>query len=470
MHFLNLRIRTVLFLLPLGLTLLHHPQAAFGQFGTVGGVYIDSKGMLRETSTLSPDERLELLRAEAAEQPASRELAAGSPLRKVSLRRLEAAVKGIHEAGDAGKPLPAEMRYLAGLNGVEYVFFYPQVGDVVLAGPAEEWKQVSTGEVVGTDSGRPVLHLEDLIVALRYAFADNADEFIGCSIDPTPEGLRNHAAYVRRLGGRIDRSRLKQIFVGMEQAIGPQAATVYGIDGSSRFALTLLAADYRLKRIALGHDRPPVPQVVNYLDLAAKQFTPGGQPQHQWWFLADFDAIYYTPDELAFQLAGQGVKVATAPALLQDAGSKEKQSAKATLAARQFAETLTKQFPAVAAKIPVFAELQNLIGLSVAAELVAQKHFDADPASATSHWRPTHLLDPKACPLRQLPVPQNVPSIASYRLVRGRHWLISVSGGVEINPRGLAGREARRNPPDGKLAAAREDSGLPKDVGRWWWD
>jgi len=474
----------------------------------IGGVYIDAQGMLRQTASLSPDERLKILRANAVGQPNSKQLAAGSPLRKVSLKRLEAEVQRLHQQN---KSLPADIRYLAGLTHVQYVFFDPARNDVILAGPAEGWKQVDSGEVVGTTTGRPVLHLEDFIVALRYAFTQQArPPFIGCSIDPTQKGLRNYAAYLRKIG-RIDRSRVKPIVAGMEQAMGPQQVRLFGVTPSSRFAVMMVAADYRLKRLAMGHDRSPVKQVVNYLDLAAQRPLGRRQPQHRWWFVAEFDAIQHTKDRTAYELIGSGVKVATAPTAAKRNGRKQRP----TPAARQFTATFNKHFAALAKKVPVFAELENAIGLAVAAEIIAQHYFgevstgmvpkDNGPSngpgngkketsstttpsaedSATAQplggarrdgnhggrtWKPVHFLNGTDCPVAQYPVPKTVPAIASYRRARGKKWLISVSGGVEISPTQLVQQQTKPTPEESELPGVRTGIHPPQKHPRWWWD
>ena len=59
------------------------------------------------------------------------------------------------------------MRNLAGLTRVQYVFCYPETGDIVIAGPAEAWGEAPSGRMLGIESGRPVVELQDLIVALR---------------------------------------------------------------------------------------------------------------------------------------------------------------------------------------------------------------------------------------------------------------------------------------------------------------
>lgn len=427
----------------------------------VGGVYIDPKGMLRETSSLAPDERLQLLRLQHVGQGGGEVAGRSSALRKISLRRLEAVVRRHHRQNVR---LPAEVRFLAGLTHLRYVFFDPAANDVILAGPAEGWKQLPTGEVVGRQSGRPVLPLEELIVALRYAFTERArPPFIGCSIDPTPEGLKNYAAYLRS-AGRIDRSRLPQILAGMARAMGPQQVRIFGIDPGSRFAVTLVAADYRLKRIAMGHDPSPVQGVVNYLDLAARRSISARQPQHRWWFVARYDALQHTPDGNAWELVGQGVRVSTAPT---SAGTKNRPR-KAAPAARQFAELFTKHFPALSRAVPVFAALENDVSLAVAAEIIARRYYGS--AKQSARYRPSHLADRAACPVPRYSVPRLVPSLVSYRRGRNRQWLISVSGGVEINPTQLVKKTARAAEEKSELPALQKTVRLPAAETRWWWD
>jgi hypothetical protein len=462
-------------------------DAALAQtgFGAVGGVYIDPQGMLRETSTLSEQDLRNKLAGEAQAGRPSPDVAAGSRLRKVSLRRLEQAVSEIHEAG---KPLPAEYRFLAGLTGIRYVLVYPESGDVVLAGSAEGWRQLPSGDFVGLASNRPVMQLDDLVVALRYSFADHGPgSFLGCSIEPTAQGVQAHDAYVRRLGG-MDGSQVDQVVQGMEQAVGPQDIHVYGINPSSRFALQMVAADYRLKRIALAHDPSPVAKLPSYLDLAAKTVNSGPQRQHRWWFVGHYEAIRQTADRLAFEFEGAGLKVDTAPT--QGAAQKVKNSEKPSRPAKLFAELASKRIPELAEKIPAVAELQNLVALAVAAVLI-RRQFEGqesggdseasaavDPSvgeargvkSEPHRWHPRHFLDDKACPVATLEVPKKTPSLANVRFVKNQFWLFSVSGGVEIDPSRLADAEHLKAAAGPRLGESRLQSSPPADDAIWWWD
>src|ERR1700748_2490572 len=154
------------------------------QFGfrnpSVGGVKIDTDGVVSNPKVG------ELKQLQAAWQKGLEQIPADlekwTDLRFVSLKQLESEVAA---ARAAGKPLPDAVRYMAGLQRVRYVLVYPDKQDIVLAGSGESLKLDSLGSVVGATSGRPVLTIDDLMVALRVAESSNASG-ISCSIDPTP--------------------------------------------------------------------------------------------------------------------------------------------------------------------------------------------------------------------------------------------------------------------------------------------
>src|SRR5579863_7907170 len=224
-------LRSLVFVGLITLIVAGSEQISHAQFAGVGGVYIDPNGMLRETSTLAAgDLRAKLETAFSGAKP-SGQVSTASPLRKISLRRLEQALAALRETGESP---PADMRFLAGLNSIKYVLIYPEAGDVVLAGPADAWQQLPSGDIVGRRSNRPVLQLDDLVTALRYAFANQAvDGFMGCSLEPTEQGVKAHSTYVQRLAG-MDGSQIPQVIQGMEQAMGPQDIHVYGVARGSR--------------------------------------------------------------------------------------------------------------------------------------------------------------------------------------------------------------------------------------------
>ncbi len=105
-----------------------------GPGGGVGGVDVDAKGVLSRVET-PRSTRLDEARSKAL-LGISENLRRSSPIRKVSLRQLEAEIAK-HAANQ--EPLGSDILYLAGLQRIQYVFAYPETRDIVVAGPAEGW-------------------------------------------------------------------------------------------------------------------------------------------------------------------------------------------------------------------------------------------------------------------------------------------------------------------------------------------
>src|SRR5439155_21434104 len=146
------------------------------------GVYVDSAGVLHKLSTTTDASLVAVHRAgmEATQTGDPRRAAA---LRKVSLTRLEREVQLL--AAQGREPSEA-MQALGGLKRVKYILVYPETGDIVLAGPAGDWRCDAEGRFVD-DRSAPVLHLDDLVVTLRNATTSHGQ--FGCSIDPRKENL-----------------------------------------------------------------------------------------------------------------------------------------------------------------------------------------------------------------------------------------------------------------------------------------
>jgi hypothetical protein len=209
--------------------------------GNAGGVYIDADGTVRYRLT-DADKRLEQTRARARSNAIGRK---DEKLCYISLPKLFTELQSLR---DAGKEAPERLRYLGGMTQLRYVFVYPDEKDLVIAGPYEPVDASNKLQPVGQRTGRPVLQLEDLIVALRRAGRSNPHQPFGCSIDPAPDALQKSGQVMRDYAGRTRRERMD----AMAKALGPQAVSVFGMPADTRIAFTCLAADYKLKRISLG--------------------------------------------------------------------------------------------------------------------------------------------------------------------------------------------------------------------------
>lgn len=432
-------------------------------YGQVGGVAFDARGEVRLAEPLSETE------LEAARQTLpvpTAEAAQAAPRRVVSLRRLEAALDRMREPGGTldCDQLPGDLRFLAGLHRIDWVLCPPEAQDVWFVGPAGGWGADETGRPVATSSGRPVLELDDLVIALRYAFpVGETDDFIGCSIDPTPAGLTGVERLLQQ-HRRIDAARAGPLARALEQAAGPHEVTLFGIPPDSRFAHKLVSADYRLKRLALGHDPAPVAAWKSSLDLLTQRGAVGRMPQQRWWFAPAPRALRASDDRRTWRIDPQPLQVQTARRL----GDGEAPTP-ATREATQFAELATRLLPDVVTRVPVFAELQNLLALALAAEIVRHRAESADSVAVQVNdrgWYPGLLLDAARIATWRGSIPRQTAPLAQVRPGAKGAWICTVSGGVELRPEDLvrqAGELRETSPLPGHPAA-------PADPSRWWWD
>ena len=136
----------------------------------VGGILVNSKGLLKRATNGSISQLRRMRQKHLRTNPVPTAIAQKSKLRKISLRKLEEQIVRLRKKN---LPLTEEIKYLAGLQSIQYVFIVPKQHDVVIAGYAEGWKVSKSGHLVGATTGRPVMNLDDLIIALRTAAASS---------------------------------------------------------------------------------------------------------------------------------------------------------------------------------------------------------------------------------------------------------------------------------------------------------
>lgn len=436
-----------------------------GGAGTIApypnGVLVDPEGVLRPGLRRDPDRRLAALHASARAKLRHGSARGTSPLRKVSLPRLEEQVR-LRTA--AGRPPTETMQVLAGLQRIEYIFVYPESGDLVLAGPAGDWIVDAENRVVSVESGQPVVRLDDLIVVFRQAMAGAG---FGCLIAPTQEGLARVQAFVEESNkSALPRHERKAWLASLGSELGRQEIQVWGLDPRTRAARVLVEADYRMKLVGMGLEEG-VDGVVSYLDLV-KVVPLREQPPMdvlRWWFTLNYEAVLASEDRRAFAIRGQGVKVLSENELLTAQGQRI-HTGKSDALNRQFAESFTTHFEALCQKYPVYAELRNVCDLALAGALIGRQDLASEAG-----WEMTCFGDSETLEAARGAAPREVDTVVSHRVVRGVHIMAGVSGGVSVEPASLAGPSAMETERDGVLngrhsAARLED--LPRSA--WWWD
>jgi hypothetical protein len=427
----------------------------------VFGIAIDSSGVLSTKEFSDTTGRLMARRFADAKAALPGDMQRWSDLRKVSLVKLEQAVASRIEKG--ASPDDA-MCHLAGLQRAQYVFVYPDERDIVIAGPAEGWVEDLSGRAVGLTTGRPTLLLEDLLVVLRaYPPGSRAKPFIGCTIDPRPEGLAQLARFQKTIPAAISEEQRElatvQIAKGMRDSLGLSNIRVFGVSDKTHFAQVLIEADYRMKLIGIGLEAPPV-EIVTFIGALNSARMSAMQ---RWWFTPHYDCVKVTDDRLAMELVGQGVQLQNEDMALGPDGRLMAGGKKPNKASTQFTSSFTKKYAQIAARAPVYAQLRNMFDLVILAAFICEQDY-----YGRAGWRPGVLAQEDQLPVETLATPRHVQAVVN--AVWKENQLFVPAGGVSIHPHLAMEASRRQSDKDGKLKLRRENIAEKVPADRWWWD
>jgi hypothetical protein len=415
-------------------------------FNIVGGVSIDAAGMLTNANRDKLGRLSQILRD--AMDPVPNAMNQTSGLRKVSLRKLEAAIRQVVESG---KDLPDPVVYLAGLQRIDYVLVYPDEKDIVLMGPAEGWRLDPQGYIVGVTTGRPVMLLDDFLVSLRAALGKPS--VLSCSINPTPEGIRRVGSLMRQMRGADAQSAA----AGVEEQLGPQTITVQGVPDSTHFARVMVGADYRMKRVSLALDPSPVQGLPSYVEMA-KATGAGRNMLPRWWLEPDYQPLLRDEAGLAWEVRGSSVRCLTENDYL-DANGVAHPSGQADPISQRWADLMTSRYEDLAVADPVFGQLRNCMDMAVVTALIAKQRLFVKAGASFPMLSGEHrgLLTAK------LPAPKQVSTNASL-VHKGKKTMIA-AGGVKINPWTAIEKTEKK----ASLAEVLAKASDPDHV-NWWWD
>lgn len=389
-----------------------------GGLGGVGGVLIDPQGMvsLKQERPVSPAALKKQLN-----QFAQNKLPAGmiveTPDRVLSLKNLEALVASHLEKKT---DLPLELLCLAGMQRIDAVIFDSERKDVYLTGPAEPFGPDGQGRMIGLNSHRPPLLLEDLLTALRSV--QQNDMTIGCSIDPTPDNMQSLQNYLRQNSTPATAAQVQQRFRVMASVLGNQEISVWGVPTDSHFAVALVEADIRMKRISLGVDSAGVPGIRSHLSM----LRPQGNSLQRWWFVPMYEPLETNAEQTLFRLKGQRAKL-LAQEEISDASGRRADANTTRQSTEKFAQLFTENFQSLADKSSAFAELQSLYDLAVVAALIRSagpRHLGADPFPV--------LTSAEKLPLPVYAVPKSLPSTSTFRSA-GTGTILGLVGGVTMD-------------------------------------
>lgn len=427
------------------------------------GVRVDPNGLLGSLSKTERTNRLKQLNIKVRKASLNADMSKSSPLRMVSLTRLE---KAVAEQIADGQPVVESMRNLAGLTKIQYVFLYPETGDIVIAGPAEGWGYEANGWPVGAESNAPTLQLDDLVTVLR-TFSDGGMNIFGCSINPRQQGMKDLKEFAEAslARGPLSSSGTRRWARQLQEKLGLQDIQVYGVPASSRVARVIVEADYRMKMIGIGK-MDAGPEIPDYFELmsVSEQKATGSLDALRWWLTMKYSDVMHSADKNTFEIRGASVLCQSENQFVTSQGQRV-QTGKAEATNRLFASNFTQQYEKLAEKDNVFADMQNVFDLALVGALLRTER-----AADRLGWDLGVFANDGNYKTATYDAPKEVESVVNYRVFRGRDVVVQVAGGVRADLMSVVKNKdvVKSAPRLENVSASAKAPALPE--GRWWWD
>lgn len=151
----------------------------------------------------------------------------------------------------------------------------------------------------------------------------------------------------------------------------------------THFARVMIEADYRMKRMAIGIERAPVP-ITTYADVMR---TAGHGTLERWWLTPFYEGVLSTPDRLGVQLSGQGVQLKTQLKFVNELGAIVDSGRSPNRAATAYAKSFTSQYQALSQASTVYAQLRQLCGLLIVTAFMQRHRQESSSQPSTQGSR-----------------------------------------------------------------------------------
>jgi hypothetical protein len=217
-----------------------------------------------------------------------------------------------------------------------------------------------------------------------------------------------------------------------------------------------------MKLIGIGLENPPA-KITSYVSKA-KPGSVASNALQRWYFQPNYECVRVTEDNLAMELVGEGVKLSGQSEVVGADGNRGAGGPK-NPASEAFTTSFTEQYPALAAKVAVYAQLRNLIDLSIAAAFIQEQDY-----YGKAGWQASTLMDEEKVPVEIYEAPTQVESAVN-AIWRGNKLMTPIGGGVSIRPTMALQQEKLLKDEEGTLKATRDQvrvDGLAEN--QWWWD
>jgi hypothetical protein len=250
----------------------------------------------------------------------------------------------------------------------------------------------------------------------------------------------------------------------LREALGLQTVSVQGISPKTHFAQVLVEADYRMKLIGIGLEQPPASVEIPSFVSRAEPRSVSRNALQRWYFVPNYKCVRVANDGLAMQLEGWGVKLVGQSEVVQQGGVRQQANGESK-ASKEFCNAFTTQYPKLADMEPVYAQLRNLIDMSVAAAFIQEKDYYQQ-----ANWSLGVFADEGQFPVETYETPKQVESAVNV-VWKGNALMTPIGGGVHVEPLQALTSENIMPDDEGKVSESHSKVSL-KDLpeGQWWWD
>ena len=174
----------------------------------------------------------------------------------------------------------------------------------------------------------------------------------------------------------------------------------------------------------------------------------------------DYDTLAKSEDGLAWKLSGQGVKTMTEIDAISGDGTAS-QTGKKDKFAQAWADTMTEKYSELSRRMPIFSDLQNIMDMTIVATLIVQEGLSEKANLDLALF----TVKSDDLPMATFETPKAVDPQCSFIRGRGGKWVVTASGGVDINGFEIVEKQ-QTDKSLGKVCS----TALAATNDNWWWD
>ena len=180
-------------------------------------------------------------------------------------------------------------------------------------------------------------------------------------------------------------------------------------------------------------------------------------------YRAAHDGIAVSEDGSAMRIKERGVQLVGANERV--VGGQRTASGRVNRASQAFCQEFTEKFTEIEQRVRIYAELRQLIDVSIAAAYIQQQDF-----YGKLEWQMPVLLDESQVSVETYTAPEQVETAVN-AIWRGNTLMTPLGGGVHVEPRLALRSENVEVDTVGANNKAQQLAG-PQDLqpGQWWWD